>query len=89
MDNLTQRGKIVVNACPMCLEDEETIDHLLLRCNGAVKIWNTVISWFGCNWVFPNQIQNLFMAGQIIQGEGGVGAHLSCSYLAYMEGVEC
>lgn len=29
MDNLRQRGKIVVNCCPMCLGDEESVDHLL------------------------------------------------------------
>ena len=62
MDNLKRRGKIVVNACFMCLEDEETIDHLLLRCITAVKIWNTVICWFGCSWVFPKNVQDLFMA---------------------------
>ena len=62
MDNLKRRGKILVNACPMCLEDEETIDHLLLRCNSATKIWNNIISWFGCSWVFPKNIQDLFMA---------------------------
>ena len=62
MDNLKQRCKIVVNACPMCLEDEESIDHLLLWCNSAVKIQNTVISWFGCSWVLPKQIEDLFMA---------------------------
>ena len=62
MDNLKRRGKILVNACPMCLKDEETIGHLLLRCNNAVKIWNTVINWFGCSWVFPKHVQVLFMA---------------------------
>eukprot|EP00268_Persea_americana_P040117 TRINITY_DN3976_c4_g2_i1.p1 TRINITY_DN3976_c4_g2~~TRINITY_DN3976_c4_g2_i1.p1 ORF type:complete len:127 (+),score=21.23 TRINITY_DN3976_c4_g2_i1:3-383(+) len=46
----------------MCLEDEETIDHLLLRCNNVVKICNTVISWLGCSWVFPEHVQDLFMA---------------------------
>ena len=62
MNNPRQRGKIPVNACPMCLEDEETIDHLALTCNSAAKIWNIVISWFGCSWVFPKNIQDLFMA---------------------------
>ena len=62
MDNLKQRGKAVVNACPMCSEDEETIDHLLLRCNSAVRIWNSVVSCFGCSWIFPKHVQDLFVA---------------------------
>lgn len=32
IDNLRRRGVIVVNACPLCLEDEEIIDHLILNC---------------------------------------------------------
>ena len=52
----------MVNACPMCLEDEETVDHLLLRCIYAVKIWNSVIGWFGCKWVLPKLLQHLFEA---------------------------
>ena len=62
MDNLKRRGKIVVNACPMCLKDEEIVDHLLLRCKIAMKIWNTFLTWLGCSWVPPNQIQDLFTA---------------------------
>ena len=82
----------MVNACPMCLKDEETIDHLLLQCNNAMKIWNTVINWFGCSWVFPKRAQDLFMAwisNWVTKGEGDVEAHLSCSNLAHMEGKEC
>lgn len=32
LDNLRRRRLIVVNACPMCLNDEETVDHLLVQC---------------------------------------------------------
>lgn len=31
MDNLRRRGKLVVNDCPMCLRDEEMVNHLLLN----------------------------------------------------------
>lgn len=30
MDNLRKRRILVVNACPMCLRAEETVDHLFL-----------------------------------------------------------
>ena len=62
LDNLRKRGKIIVNACPMCLEEEETVDHLLLSCKCAIKIWNSVISWFGCKWALPELLQQLFEA---------------------------
>ena len=35
MENLRRRGKVVVNGCPMCLSEEETMDHLLLNCKVA------------------------------------------------------
>lgn len=60
LDNLRKRGKIVVIGCQMCLEDEETVDHLLLRCSFAMKIWNSVINWFKCKWAMPKALQHLF-----------------------------
>ena len=59
MDNLTRRGKILVNACPMCLEEEETVDHLTLNCRVANMIWNSVLGWFSYSWAFPRPIQDL------------------------------
>ena len=46
----------------MCLEDEENVDNLLLRCRCAVKVWNIVISWFGGKWVLLRSIQHHFEA---------------------------
>eukprot|EP00268_Persea_americana_P028665 TRINITY_DN277_c2_g1_i3.p2 TRINITY_DN277_c2_g1~~TRINITY_DN277_c2_g1_i3.p2 ORF type:complete len:121 (-),score=18.84 TRINITY_DN277_c2_g1_i3:193-555(-) len=57
MDNLRRRGKILVNACPMCLE-EETV--LTPNCRVANMIWNSVLGWFSCSWAFPMSIQDLF-----------------------------
>eukprot|EP00268_Persea_americana_P021333 TRINITY_DN21279_c2_g1_i5.p1 TRINITY_DN21279_c2_g1~~TRINITY_DN21279_c2_g1_i5.p1 ORF type:complete len:123 (-),score=17.22 TRINITY_DN21279_c2_g1_i5:262-630(-) len=60
LDNLRKRGKTVVNACPVCWEDEETLDNLLLRSRYAVKLWDSVISWFDCKWVLPRSLQHHF-----------------------------
>ena len=60
MDNLRRKGKFLVNACPMCLEEEETVDHLTLNCRVANMIWNSVLGWFSCSWAFPRSIQDLF-----------------------------
>ena len=52
----------MVNACPLCLKDEESVDHLLLKCNFAHKTWSVVLGWFGCSWILPNSLLNLFEA---------------------------
>lgn len=38
MDNLRRRNMIMVNACPLCLAAEETMDHRLLNCWVAKEI---------------------------------------------------
>ena len=30
-DNLRRRGMTIVNGCPMCLKEEESMDHLLVK----------------------------------------------------------
>lgn len=62
MDNLHSRKKILVNTCPMCLADEELVDHLLLRCRVAQEIWSHVLRLFHCGWVFPNSFLEVFQA---------------------------
>lgn len=49
MDNLYRKNVIVVNACPLCLSDEESVEHLLLNCNVAWKVWYLVLGGFGCS----------------------------------------
>lgn len=62
MDNLHRRKRILVNACPMCLEDQETDDHILLRCRVAHALWSLVLTWFECHWTFPRSAGQLFQA---------------------------
>ena len=42
MDNLRRKKVIITNSCPMCLAEEESINHLLLNC----KKHNPFGSWF-------------------------------------------
>jgi len=38
--NLERRGVLVVsNLCPLCNKVEETIQHVLINCEVAQKIW--------------------------------------------------
>lgn len=51
MDNLHKHNITIVNGCLMCLHDAETVDHLLLHCEVAQFLWNSILSWFDCSWV--------------------------------------
>lgn len=62
MDNLRCRNVIIVNVCPMCLRVEETVDHLLLGCEVAWKMWIAFLNLFGCHWVLPNRLIELILA---------------------------
>ena len=62
MDNLRRKGLVLVNACPLCLQDEESVEHLLLKCSFTHRVWTTVLDSFGCRWVLPNSLLALFEA---------------------------
>lgn len=49
MDNLQHKRIIVVNACPMCLGAEDSVDHLLLNCSLAKKMWWAILNLFDCS----------------------------------------
>ena len=51
-DNLRRRKVCIVNACPMCLADEETVDYLFLNCKVAQFLWKSVFSWFDVYFCF-------------------------------------
>lgn len=60
LDNLRRRRLIVVNVCPMCLNDEKTVDHLLLHCKFASQLRSSVLGRFGCLWVLPFSLLQFF-----------------------------
>jgi hypothetical protein len=63
IDNLRQRGMIVVNRCWLCELDGESVDHLLLHCGVASALWNVIFSRFGLCWVMPGSVRKLSLAG--------------------------
>lgn len=46
-DRLRRRGVPHPEACPLCDQCDETIDHLLLGCVLAREIWFHVLRWAG------------------------------------------
>jgi hypothetical protein len=47
LDNLRRRQVIMVNRCCLCKLDGVSVDHLLLHCEVAHPLWNTILSRFG------------------------------------------
>ena len=68
IDNL-RRGKLcIVNACPMCLADEEIVEHLILNGRVARFLWKFVFSWFNASRVLPFNLVHLFEAWNLVVG---------------------
>ena len=59
LDNLMLRGRILVNQCCMCHQNEETVDHLLLHCPVAHSLWVYMFQIFGTQWVMPSSMESL------------------------------
>eukprot|EP00268_Persea_americana_P012878 TRINITY_DN15545_c0_g1_i6.p1 TRINITY_DN15545_c0_g1~~TRINITY_DN15545_c0_g1_i6.p1 ORF type:complete len:174 (-),score=24.45 TRINITY_DN15545_c0_g1_i6:44-565(-) len=65
MDNLQRRRMVVVNACPMCLVDEESIDHLLLNCRVPQCPWKAILGWFHYCSPLPHSLTALFKSWRL------------------------
>ncbi|KAL4183553.1 hypothetical protein AMTRI_Chr11g155670 [Amborella trichopoda] len=57
IDNLQKRGFQFPNGCIMCLNEDETISHLLLHCDFAYSVWSLLIQLFRLSWVLPPSVQ--------------------------------
>lgn len=52
----------MVNDCPLCSANEDTVDHLLLNCRVAQVLWRSILSWFKYRWVLRRSIRDLVEA---------------------------
>ena len=59
LDHLMRRGLPLVNWCCMCWSNGESMDHLLLHCNGVQTLWGDVFQIFGIHWVMLGTVAAL------------------------------
>eukprot|EP00258_Populus_trichocarpa_P028500 XP_024444519.1 uncharacterized protein LOC112324681 [Populus trichocarpa] len=59
---LVKRGILDTSAanCPICLVEEEMVDHLFIHCYKHWLIWSKIINWCGLAWCCPRNLPNLF-----------------------------
>ncbi|CAN1321923.1 Putative ribonuclease H protein At1g65750 [Linum perenne] len=60
LDNLQKRGFYLANRFVLCGKDEELINHLFLRCEFAMSIWNRISSAFSIFGPRANSVSNVF-----------------------------
>ena len=71
-DNLRGRGFDFVDWCIMCHCNGEMVDHLLLHCGKAYRLWSLVFRSFGISWVLPRSV-----ADTLLGWWNWLGKHLS------------
>ena len=49
----------MVGWCCLCKSSGESVNHLLLHCRVARKVWNFILCAFGVSWVFPKTVSEL------------------------------
>jgi hypothetical protein len=59
-DRLAMRGLAHPEHCPLCDQEEETIDHLLLSCVFSCQIWFYVLEKFGLQALAPQPDEHSF-----------------------------
>jgi hypothetical protein len=55
----------------MCKKNGDSVDHLLIRCEVATRLWDYMFTLFGIEWVMPQKVLDLFACWN--QGGGGGG----------------
>jgi len=46
----------------MCLEDEESVDHLFVHCHWVSSLWFLVLSLMGVCWAQPSNVKDVLVA---------------------------
>ena len=62
LDIVQKRGWALANRCFMCLQNEETIDHLLFHCSKTRVLWELLFTLFGVSWVLPSLVRETLLS---------------------------
>ena len=63
LDLVQKRGWSLANRCFMCLENEGTIDHLLLHCSKTRRtLWELLFTLVGVSWVLPFSVRETLLS---------------------------
>jgi hypothetical protein len=57
-DRLERRNLPHPDKCPLCDQEEETIQHLLIRCVFARQFWFALLQWCGLIGITPEQAES-------------------------------
>lgn len=68
INNLRLRKMIIVNACPLCLSDVESINHLLLHCKFSYQIWMHFFPFLGVFFCLRHSRGKLFNEEVVVSG---------------------
>ena len=60
-DMLKRRNFGGPSRCSMCLEEEETVDHLLVLCWVSL-LWDLALSLIGISWVQSSNVRDVVVA---------------------------
>jgi hypothetical protein len=54
----------------MCKKNGESVDHLLIYCEVATRLWHYIFTLFGIEWVMPQKVLDLFAYWNHVGGGG-------------------
>ena len=88
MDIVRKRGWALANKCFMCLEEEETIDHLRLHCSKTRVLWDLLFTLFGVSWVLPSSVRETLLSWHGSCGQKVQEGVKNCSSSHFLDDLE-
>lgn len=65
-DNLHQRGRLIISACPFCIQASKEVNHNLIYFPFSYATWNIELQKFGILSVMPSMVAKLSYAWNIV-----------------------